>query len=220
MASSSGGLYGFPPLLNSGQNDAASLYLTVSCPNGSLSDKNIFLVDKSIRVCATVQEVRKNFVAGTKVASSRQAEQLKKLNMLADQTPVLVVDDTTKNTSRAVITCRDLKGIPEKEIAEEMKSQGVLLARHFKRKVDKDRVDTGSVLLTFNRSMPPEKVKVAFHEKVPTRQYYPPPTICYECFTYGHVASKCKVPKCCFNCAEQFHGEGISCPNPTKCKHC
>lgn len=223
MASSSGGLYGFPPLLASGNHDGTSLYLTVSSPNGSLSDKNIFLVDKSIRACATVQEIKKNFIAGTytvKVASMRQAEQLKKLTVLADQTPVQVAEDTMKNTSRAVITCRDLKGIPEKEIVEEMNDQGVVLARHFKRRHGKERVDTGSVLLTFNKSMPPEKVKVACYERIPTRKYYPPPTICYECFAYGHVATKCKEPKSCFNCAEIYHGEEIPCPNPTKCKHC
>lgn len=99
-----------------------------------------------------------------------------------------------------------------------MKDQGVALARHFKRRHGKERVDTGSVLLTFNKSMPPEKVKVACYERIPTRKYYPPPTICYECFAYGQVATK--EPKSCFNCAEIYHGEEIPCPNPTKCKHC
>lgn len=182
MALSGGGMYAFPPTLDPTWNsNESSRYVTVQAPNkGSLANVNIFLVTKSIQACATVEEIRKNFKAGTytvRVPNEAQAKQLKeKLTVLGDQnTNVEVVDDEFRNTSRAVISCRDLIGVTEKQIAEELSGQGVIVARHLKKGVNK--VKTGSVVLTFNKPHPPERLQVACLS-IKTRPYYPPPALC------------------------------------------
>ncbi|KAL9694940.1 hypothetical protein quinque_014225 [Culex quinquefasciatus] len=91
MASSGGGMYAFPPTLDpSWSLKGSSRYVTVQALNkGSLATVNIFLVTKSIRACATVEDIRKNFKAGTytvRVPNEAQAKQLKdKLTVLGDQ---------------------------------------------------------------------------------------------------------------------------------------
>ncbi|KAL9696908.1 hypothetical protein quinque_000349 [Culex quinquefasciatus] len=140
MASSGGGMYAFPPTLDpSWSLKGSSRYVTVQALNkGSLATVNIFLVTKSIRACATVEDIRKNFKAGTytvRVPNEAQAKQLKdKLTVLGDQiTKVEVVDDEFRNTSRAVISCRDLIGVTEEQIVEELSEQGIKAARHLKK---------------------------------------------------------------------------------------
>lgn len=224
MASSGGGMYAFPPTLDPRWNpNEMSRYVTVQAPNkGSLANVNIFLVTKSIQACATVEDIRKNFKAGTytvRVPNETQAKQLKeKLTVLGDQkTKVEVVDDEFRNTSRAVISCRDLIGVTEEQIVEELSGQGVKAARHLKKGVNK--VETGSIVVTFNKPHPPERLQVACHS-VAVRPYYPPPALCYGCFEYGHISKACKVAKACGNCSGPYHGENVDCPNPAKCKHC
>lgn len=218
MASSGGGMYAFPPTLDpSWSLKGSSRYVTVQAPNkGSLATVNIFLVTKSIRACATVEDIRKNFKAGTytvRVPNEAQAKQLKdKLTVLGDQiTKVEVVDDEFRNTSRAVISCRDLIGVTEEQIVEELSEQGIKAARHLKKGVNK--VETGSVVITFNKPHPPERVQVACHS-VAVRPYYPPPALCYGCFEYGHISKNCRGAKACANCSGPFHGDNIDCPNP------
>lgn len=217
-------MYAFPPTLDPSWNlKGSSRYVTVQAPNkGSLATANIFLVTKSIRACATVEDIRKNFKAGTytvRVPNEAQAKQLKdKLTVLGDQiTKVEVVDDEFRNTSRAVISCRDLIGVTEEQIVEELSEQGIKAARHLKKGVNK--VETGSVVITFNKPHPPERVQVACHS-VAVRPYYPPPALCYGCFEYGHISKNCRGAKACANCSGPFHGDNIDCPNPAKCKHC
>lgn len=224
MALSGGGMYAFPPTLDPTWNsNESSRYVTVQAPNkGSLANVNIFLVTKSIQACATVEDIRKNFKAGTytvRVPNEAQAKQLKeKLTVLGDQkTKVEVVDDEIRNTSRAVISCRDLIGVTEEQIAEELSGQGVKLARHLKKGVNK--VETGSVVVTFNKPNPPERLQVACHS-IKTRPYYPPPALCYGCFEYGHISKSCKGTEACGNCSGSYHGKNVDCPNPPKCKPC
>ncbi|EDS43186.1 conserved hypothetical protein [Culex quinquefasciatus] len=143
MASSGGGIWSLK---------GSSRYVTVQAPNkGSLATVNIFLVTKSIRACATVEDIRKNFKAGTytvRVPNEAQAKQLKdKLTVLGDQiTKVEVVDDEFRNTSRAVISCRDLIGVTEEQIVEELSEQGIKAARHLKkaRKLLESRTNAGN----------------------------------------------------------------------------
>lgn len=217
-------MYAFPPTLDPRWNpNETSRYVTVQAPDkGSLANVNIFLVTKSIQACATVEDIRKNFKAGTytvRVPNETQAKQLKeKLTVLGDQkTKVEVVDDEFRNTSRAVISCRDLIGVTEEQIVEELSGQGVKAARHLKKGVNK--VETGSIVVTFNKPHPPERLQVACHS-VAVRPYYPPPALCYGCFEYGHISKVCKLAKACANCSGPYHGENVDCPNPANCKHC
>lgn len=230
MAAGGGGHSAFPALMEPAHVHRNFQYLIVQCPKddsptatrGSLSNLNIFLVDKSIRACATVEEIKKNHKAGTysvKVATTTQAKQLKDKLKWIDRTPVEVVDDTKRNQSRAVITCFDLKGMEPETIVEEMRSQGVIAAKHFKVQKGGRKEDSGSVLLTFNKSQLPEKVQVACYSLKP-RLYVPAPTVCYQCYELGHISKFCKNGKRCNNCSGSFHGDGVSCTNPEKCLHC
>ena len=137
--------------------------------------------------------------------------------------PVKVEPHPTKNTVKGVITCQDLRGVSEDEIVEGMEEQGVLAARRIRRRDRRERggdlVDTDSVILTFNCTNLPDRVKVGYLS-VRVRLYIPDPVRCYKCQAFGHVSQRCREQQRCAVCAESDH-EAKDCKSTTfKCANC
>ena len=136
--------------------------------------------------------------------------------------PVKVEPHPTKNTVKGVITCQDLRGVSEDEIVEGMEEQGVLAARRIRRRergAERALVDTDSVILTFNRTNLPDRVKVGYLS-VRVRLYIPDPVRCYKCQAFGHVSQRCREQQRCACCSESDH-EAKDCKSATfKCANC
>ena len=66
------------------------------------------------------------------------------------------------NTCKGVVRCPDLKAVSEQEILEKMREQGVINVRRIKVRRDDALKDTNTFVFTFNTSVLPKQLKVAF----------------------------------------------------------
>lgn len=146
-------------------------------------------------------------------AQSNRALQLKKMIDLQ----IIVEPHVALNTSKGVITCKDLLNCTEQEIVAELESIGVTEVKRIKTKVADQLEDTASHILTFNTPKLPTSIKVAFHN-LPIRPYIPAPLRCYRCQQFGHSAAKCSKPQICI-CDKPLH-EGKRCETEVICINC
>lgn len=101
------------------------------------------------------------------------------------------------NTSKGVFYCNDLREVPDEEILQQLKYQGVT---HIK------RIGRNSSLFVATFGMPnrPEKLLIGYLA-VPVRPYFPPPLICYRCGLIGHHESTCEKEPVCRKCSDPKH---------------
>ena len=117
---------------------------------------------------------------------------------------VTIEPHKTKNFSKGVITCFDLKGVSEDEIVDGLAESGVVEARRVRRKEGGTFVDTNTVILTFDGTDLPSDVVVGY-AKVQIRAYVPNPMRCFSCQQYGHTAKFCKRRRVCEKCGSAEH---------------
>ena len=106
-----------------------------------------------------------------KVKNNAQGQKLFTMKTLVKET-VTVQPHVRFNLSQGVITSSSLKDYSEEQIVEGLTDQGVSKAYRIKRKTDQGNpIPTNSLILNFNSSIPPEKVRIwaGYFERV--RQY-------------------------------------------------
>ena len=108
------------------------------------------------------------------------------------------------NTCKGVVRCPDLKGVSEEEILEKMREQGVIHVRRIKVRRDDALKDTNTFVVTFNTSVLPKQLKVAFL-RVYVDPYRPNLLRCYACQVFGHHENKCLREEICANCGQPKH---------------
>ena len=86
--------------------------------------------------------------------------------------PVTVTEHNTLNSSKGIIRDRALKGLPEQEILEYLKDQGVTAVKRFTIKKDQGVIETNTLLLTFNMINVPKNLKI-FYRIIPVDIYIP-----------------------------------------------
>ena len=119
------------------------------------------------------------------------------------------------NTCKGVVRCPDLKGVSEEEILEEMREQGVIHVRR-----DDALKDTNTFVFTFNTSVLPKQLKVAFL-RVSVDPYIPNPLRSYACQVFGHHENKYHREEICANCGQPKHSaDETDCKRPAKCFNC
>ena len=124
------------------------------------------------------------------------------------------------NTCEGVVRCPDLKEVSEEEILEEMREQGVIHVRRIKVRRDDALKDTNTFVFTFNTSVLPKQLKVAFL-RVSVDPYIPNPLRCYACQVFGHHENKCHREEICANCGQPKHSaDETDCKRPAKCFNC
>lgn len=120
--------------------------------------------------------------------------------------------------TRGVIT-----GIPVDEDLEKLKRSifggQVSVAKRLLRTVEGKRVESLYVLLEFQQSELPEKVRIGCMI-FPARPYIPPPLRCYKCQRYGHIAAVCKGKQRCPKCGGEHRFEECRENMQDKCCNC
>ncbi|XP_055604230.1 uncharacterized protein LOC129752482 [Uranotaenia lowii] len=154
-----------------------------------------------------------------KVRNPNQVGKLLQLSKLIDGTPVATEMHQTLNYTKCVVTCSDVAGISDKDLAEELADQNVTCVYRFVRKVEGKEVPTNSFLLTIKGTTRPTHIMFGYI-RVATRAYYPRPLMCLCCGKYGHTKLRCKQGKepTCLSCGEKPYHE--KCNNPLHCINC
>ena len=133
--------------------------------------------------------------------------------------PIRVSPHASKNSSRGVISCRDLCDVPDDEILEGLQDQGVIQVKRLLRKGESRSSDSGTFLIHFAGKTLPEKVRVGWMS-IKVRPFTPNPVRCFKCQVFGHVANKCRGEERCGRCAEHGH-KSTACKALTpKCAGC
>ena len=105
-----------------------------------------------------------------KICSDKLLYRTDKLNDI----PVKVTPHRTLNYSRCVIWCKELAGMDEEDIQNELQEQGVTKVERMKRQKDGRLIPADSYILTINGQEIPKEIKVGFLIR-PTKVYIPNP---------------------------------------------
>ena len=133
--------------------------------------------------------------------------------------PMAVAAHRTKNSSKGIINCFDLKDVSDDEIAEGLSQFGVIHARHINTRRGGITTPTNNIVLTFScRDLPPHVVVGYIRVKV--RAYIPNPMRCFHCQRFGHPKTRCDGKRTCSKCASLDHTDE-SCQSETPwCVNC
>ena len=110
----------------------------------------------------------------------------------------------TKNFSRGVINCYDLRDISDDEIADGLEKDGVVTARRIMVKRGDQLVPTNNIILTFDRPDIPSTLRVGY-VRVQVRPFVPSPMRCFRCHRFGHTQLHCKRRPACGKCSSEDH---------------
>ena len=116
--------------------------------------------------------------------NKKQIENLLRLKKFHDH-KVQVSLHASLNICNGVVRCPDLKGVSKEEIIEEMREQGVIYVRRIKARSNDALNDTNTFEFTFDTSVLPKQLNVAFL-RVSVDPYIPNPLRCYACQVFGH----------------------------------
>ncbi|XP_058815011.1 uncharacterized protein LOC131678742 [Topomyia yanbarensis] len=152
-------------------------FLQLTGKDGVPLPRNPFIIGKSVEVVAGGPIEGANTEAqGTRytlrVRNPAQVAKLQKMTQLIDGTEVVVEAHPNLNVSRCVISCYDLIHMEEKDVLQEIISQGVIRVQRITRKEAEKRVNTPALILTFCKTTYPEYIKIGLLH-VPTRPYFP-----------------------------------------------
>ena len=181
-----------------------------------------FIIEKVLHGIAGVPQSIKKLRSGdllVEYVNRKQIENLLRTEKFFDL-DVKVSLHGSLNTSKGVVRCPDLKACSEQEILDNMREQGVVGVRRIKIRRDGSLKDTNTFVFTFNTSVLPKQLKVAFI-RVTVDPYIPNPLRCYQCQLFGHHEDKCKNQMICVNCGEPKHStHDKDCKNVAKCVNC
>ena len=188
----------------------------------SISSLSPFVIEKVLIGMAGEPKSIKKLRSGDLLVEYTNKKQIENLLRLKSfhNLKVQVSLHASLNTCKGVVRCPDLKGVSEEEILEEMREQGVIHVRRIKVRRDDALKDTNTFVFTFNTSVLPKQLKVAFL-RVSVDPYIPNPLRCYACQVFGHHENKCHREEICANCGQPKHSaDETDCKRPAKCFNC
>ena len=155
--------------------------------------------------------------------TKKQSDLLLKSHKLVDR-PMKVSIHPTLNSSRGVIRCRELAGMSETDIRDELSEQGVTLVKRIRRKEENQEKDTNTLFLTFCNASLPKDIRIGYL-RVKVDPFIPNPLCCFKCQKYGHGAQRCSSAGVCPKCALEHEGLCTKPPSPLppphpKCVNC
>lgn len=195
-------------------------YLVIQDVNqteSSILSLSPFAIAKGIEGIAgepkTVKKLRDGILV--EVTKKSHSDNLLKCGTFVNH-PVTVSPHRTLNSSKGVIRCRELKGMTEEDICNEMAAQSV--TNVYRIKINRGKQATDTYILTFNAPNIPTSVKIGYMN-VKCSMYIPNPLRCYNCQNYGHGSSKCNQPQRCSRCGDDHGHETCTVAEPM-CLHC
>ena len=103
--------------------------------------------------------------------------------------PIKVSAHTSLNSSKGVIRSRDLEGVSEDEMLENLSSQGVSAVKRIHIRRNNELVPTNTFILTFCKPLLPDSIEAGYL-KIPVVPFIPNPVRCFKCHRYGHACGK------------------------------
>ena len=201
------------------------LMITGTDPEKHLGSCHAVIIDKSISGMIGSDKFditrMKNGNLLVKVEAERHARSLLNLTVISGSGksyPIKVEPHRSLNSCKGVARSPEFKLFTQEEIVDVLASQGVSHARRIEITRNGERVSTGTVILTFNQTTLPEKIKLGFLMiKIDT--FIPNPMRCFRCQKFGHTSDRCKHNTTCSVCAEEGHDDR-SCRKSAKCTNC
>lgn len=154
---------------------------------------NPFIIYASIELAVGVQDAAKigmtkegrgtRYVLRTNLKSVYG--KLTNMTQLTDGTVVEVISHPTMNKVQGVVYESDSTDVDEVALLNYLTPQGVQAVRRITKKVNGSVQNTPLVVLSFQGTLLPEFIYFG-GLRVPVRTYYPAPTVCFQCGTYGH----------------------------------
>ena len=132
--------------------------------------------------------------------------------------PIKVSAHTFLNSSKGVIRSRDLEGVSEDEMLDNLSSQGVSAVKRIQILRNNELVPTNTFILTFSKPLLPDSIKAGYL-KIPVVPFIPNPLQCFKCHRYGHRKNTCRGKVTCARCSQVDH-ESKTCNNAISCANC
>ncbi|XP_041374774.1 uncharacterized protein LOC121387651 [Gigantopelta aegis] len=131
---------------------------------------------------------------------------------------IKVTAHTSLNSSKGVIRSRDLEGVSEEEICQNLSSHGFTAVRRIKVRRNNDLLPTNTCILTFNIPTLPQYVKAGYLN-IPVEPFIPNPLRCFKCQRFGHGQNTCRGKLTCARCG-LFDHDRKTCKNYAICLNC
>ena len=133
--------------------------------------------------------------------------------------PVSVTPHRTKNTSRGIINCFDLKDVSDEDIVDGLAGSGVVEAKRIVSRRGGAQVPTNNIVLTFDGTDLPPYVMVGY-VRVKVRTFIPNPMRCFRCQRFGHTRISCRGSPTCSKCSSTDHIDDDCESDTLRCVNC
>ena len=191
-----------------------------STDEGALQKLSPFAIDKGLQGWAGSLKSVKKLRNGTllvECATDGHSRSLLKSGLLCN-VPIKVTPHSSLNSCKGVIRSRDLEGVGEEEICENLTSQGVVGVKRINIRRNNELVPTNTLILTFNSPTLPNSVKAGYLN-IPVVPYIPNRLRCFKCQTFGHGQNTCRSRLTCARCGQVDH-DSKTCQNDMACDNC
>ena len=138
-----------------------------------------------------------------------------------------IIECVKKNCSKGIIHHPSLADSNNDELLNDLKddNENIVDAHIFTKKVGGVDVNTQTAVITFDSIELPKQVKYLKYNIIKTKQYYPNPIRCTQCFQYEHFHTAerpCPFQKVCGHCSMPYHltNPTDKCQNNINCANC
>ena len=211
-------------IFTSQENFARYLIIESKNKEKPVTSLSPFVIEKQIEsMIGTAKSVKKlkNGTLLVETTRKTQTENLKKQTSFFG-VPVEVTEHQSLNSSKVIIRNPILRAEPEENILEYLKPQGVTHVKRFTIRKNNERINTNTLLLTFNSVATPKTLKI-FYQIIQVELYVPNPLRCFNCQKFGHHENNCPADlgSVCEKCGTGNHDHLASqCKKPAKCVNC
>ena len=211
-------------IFTSQENFARYLIIESKNKEKPVTSLSPFVIEKQIEsMIGTAKSVKKlkNGTLLVETTRKTQTENLKKQTSFFG-VPVEVTEHQSLNSSKGIIRNPILRAETEENILEYLKPQGFTHVKRFTIRKNNERINTNTLLLTFNSVATPKTLKI-FYQIIQVELYVPNPLRCFNCQKVGHHENNCPADlgSVCEKCGTGNHDHLASqCKKPAKCVNC